>query len=653
MQRLHRLLAALSILYLVTPGLATAARAYAVAPVADPEALGFSASRLARIAAWQQMQVDAGAFSGAVAAIARNGKIAYLRAVGFRDRAKTIPLQPDAIFWIASMTKPVTSVAAMMLVEEGKLNLAAPVQQYLPELKDMMVAVETTDPVTGETVVTREPQKHPMTVEDLLRHTAGLDYGVGGRKVDQLYASLLYGATGVYRREKTLADFVSSLAKLPLAHQSGEVWDYGLAVDVLARVIEVASAQPFDQFLETRLFRPLGMVDTGFYVPEAKLSRLVDPPAGGWGGPPDSVLADVTKPTKLLSGGGGLVSTAADYLRFGQMLLNGGELDGVRILSSATVRRMTTNALPPDIRFAGFASGLVGPQAGSTWGLGFAIRSDAAWSVVPGSVGSFSWMGVSGAYFWVDPAEQLVVVQMIHVRGGSVPFQGMFRNLTYGAYRVPDQGIPASAAAPVKIDAAVLAAYAGTYTFSSTSSRDKQDPDGARGFGGLGIDLAAENGRVKVVSVMPGAPAAKAGVTANDIITHLEDEPLQGLSLDRVIEKMRGPVNTRIRLRIVRRGQENPIEVPIVRALIRRAGTAADLAVAVKDGWLLLEASGELPVLDFAKGAAIKALPMSSNEFFVDGGDHTRIAFLSEGGGRATGVVLNPGPWQITGRRID
>jgi len=647
MQRLHRLLAALSILYLVTPGLATAARAYAVAPVADPEALGFSASRLARIAAWQQMQVDAGAFSGAVAAIARNGKIAYLRAVGFRDRAKTIPLQPDAIFWIASMTKPVTSVAAMMLVEEGKLNLAAPVQQYLPELKDMMVAVETTDPVTGETVVTREPQKHPMTVEDLLRHTAGLDYGVGGRKVDQLYASLLYGATGVYRREKTLADFVSSLAKLPLAHQSGEVWDYGLAVDVLARVIEVASAQPFDQFLETRLFRPLGMVDTGFYVPEAKLSRLVDPPAGGWGGPPDSVLADVTKPTKLLSGGGGLVSTAADYLRFGQMLLNGGELDGVRILSSATVRRMTTNALPPDIRFAGFASGLVGPQAGSTWGLGFAIRSDAAWSVVPGSVGSFSWMGVSGAYFWVDPAEQLVVVQMIHVRGGSVPFQGMFRNLTYGAYRVPDQGIPASAAAPVKIDAAVLAAYAGTYTFSSTSSRDKQDPDGARGFGGLGIDLAAENGRVKVVSVMPGAPAAKAGVTANDIITHLEDEPLQGLSLDRVIEKMRGPVNTRIRLRIVRRGQENPIEVPIVRALIRRAGTAADLAVAVKDGWLLLEASGELPVLDFAKGAAIKALPMSSNEFFVDGGDHTRIAFLSEGGGRATGVVLNPGPWQI------
>src|SRR3954452_16230411 len=169
-----RLLAAWSILSLATLGPATAARAYAVAPRGDPEALGFSPSRLARLTAWQQTQVDAGAFSGTVAAIARNGKVAYLRAVGFRDRAKTIPLQGDAIFWIASMTKPVTSVAAMMLVEQGKLDLAAPVHQYLPELKDMMVAVETKDPVTGKTGLFREPQKHPMTVEDLLRHTAGL-----------------------------------------------------------------------------------------------------------------------------------------------------------------------------------------------------------------------------------------------------------------------------------------------------------------------------------------------------------------------------------------------------------------------------------------------------------------------------------------------
>ena len=655
MKRLHRLLAALSILHLVSLGLATAARAYAVAPVGDPEALGFSSSRLARIAAWQQSQVDAGAFSGAVAAIARNGRVAYLRAVGFRDRAKTIPLQPDAIFWIASMTKPVTSVAAMMLVEEGKLNLAAPVHQYLPELKDMMVAVETKDPVTSKADLAREPQKRAMTVEDLLRHTAGLVYGVGGTKVDQLYKSL-YGTAGVYRRDKTLADFVSNLARLPLAHQPGEVWDYGLSVDVLSRVVEVASGQPFDQFLETRLFKPLGMVDTGFYVPEAKLSRLVDPPPIS--GPPDSVLADVTKPTKLFSGGGGLVSTAADYLRFCQMLLNGGELDGVRILSRATVQLMTTNSLPRDIRFAGVDGGLVGPQAGSVWGLGFAVRSDAAWSVVPGSVGSFTWMGASGTYFWVDPTEQTVAVQLIQVApGGSGPFLRMFRNLTYGAFRVPDQPVVASAVAAVTIDAATLAGYVGTYTFSTTSSRDKQTPDGdtnggARGFGGLGIELTMENRQVKVVSPIRGMPAAKAGIMANDIITHLDDEPLQGLTRDQAIKKMRGPVNSNVRLKVVRKGLENPIEVPVVRALIRVAGAGADLQVVNKDGHLLIEASGDLPVLDFEKGAAVPVVPMSSNEFFVDGGDHTRLAFLRDGPGPIR-LVLNPGPWQITGQRIN
>ena len=203
-----------------------------------------------------------------------------------------------------------------------------------------MVGVETTDPASGARKLALEPQKRPMTVEDLLRHTAGLVYGVDGTMVSRLYQGL-YGPNGVYRRDKTLADFVAGLAKLPLAHQPGEVWDYGISVDVLSRVVEVASGQPFDQFLETRLFGPLNMVDTGFYVPPAKLSRFVDPPAGPAGGrigPPDSVLADVTTPTRLFAGGGGLVSTASDYLRFGQMLLNGGELDGVRILSPATVQ---------------------------------------------------------------------------------------------------------------------------------------------------------------------------------------------------------------------------------------------------------------------------------------------------------------------------
>ena len=275
MKPLHRPLAILLMLCL-----ATAARAYDPAPVSDPEALGFSSSRLARIAAWQQTQVDAGAFSGAVAAIARNGRVAYLRAVGFRDRAKTIPLQPDAIFWIASMTKPVTSVAAMMLAEEGKLDLATPVHQYLPELKEMMVGVETTDPASGQSRLALEPQKQPMTVEDLLRHTSGLIYSdVDNKAVHKLYRESGLSDTGL-ARDGTLQAFVSRLARLPLAHQPGEVWEYGYSTDVLGRIIEVASGRPLDQFLDNRLFKPLGMVDTAFWVPPEKLARLIDPPVG-------------------------------------------------------------------------------------------------------------------------------------------------------------------------------------------------------------------------------------------------------------------------------------------------------------------------------------------------------------------------------------
>jgi hypothetical protein len=258
-------------------------------------------------------------------------------------------------------------------------------------------------------------------------------------------------------------------------------------------------------------------------------------------------------------------------------------------------------------------------------------------------------MGTSGTYFWVDPAEQLVAVQMIDAAPGtSGPPSRMFRNLAYGAFRVPDQGVAASATAPVTIDAATLSAYAGTYAFSSTSSRDMQVP---REFGGLGVEVAIEHGLVKVKSPIPGMPAAKAGIMAGDLITHLDDAATQGLSLGHAIEKMRGPVNTKVRLRIVRKGQDGPIELSLVRAQIRPQGLAG-LRVVNKDGQLLIEASGDLPVLDFEKGAAITAVPTSSNEFFVDGGDHTRLAFLRDGPGPMR-LVLNPGPWQITGQRIN
>jgi CubicO group peptidase (beta-lactamase class C family) len=609
--------------------------AYTAAPVSDAESLGFSSSRLARIAAWQQTQVDSGAFSGAVAAIARNGKIAYLRAVGFRDHAKNVPLQPDAIFWIASMTKPVTSVAAMMLVEEGKLDLAAPVHRYLPELRNMMVGVETTDPASGQTRLALEPQKRPMIVEDLLRHTSGLVYFDHGNTA----VHKLYRESGLYdkglARDATLKEFVSRLARLPLAHQPGEVFEYGHSADVLGRVIEIVSGQPLDRFLDDRMFKPLGMVDTGFWVPPEKLARLIDPPTGARVFPD----RDVTRPTTLFSGGGGLVSTAADYLRFCQMLLNGGELDGARVLSPATVRRMTTNALPPEMRFAN----------GSTFGLGFGIRSDAAWSTVPGSVGSFFWSGVWGTYFWVDPAEQLVAVQLIQVEPGKDgPINHTFRNLTYGAFLVPDRAVPASG--PAAIDQAALAVFEGTYRFASFSSRDKQE---RREFGGLGIEVAMPDGLLKVLYPVRNAPAARAGVMANDIITHIDDKAIQGMALNQALEKMRGPVDTTVRLKIARKGQDGPIELTIARAVIRPEAAGSDLRVAVKDGRLLIESKGALPVLDFELGAPIAAVPMSRNEFVVDGGERTRMAFLNEGTGGPTGLVLNPGPWQITGQRIN
>jgi len=637
MKRPHSFSAALLLLCL-----ATSARAYDAAPVRDPEALGFSSARLARIAAWQQAQVEAGAFSGAVAAIARNGRVAYLRAVGFRDNARTIPLEPDAIFWIASMTKPVTSVAAMMLVDEGKLDLAAPVQKYLPELKDVMVGVETKDPVSGKSRLGLEPQKRPMTVEDLLRHTSGLVYfDQGNTAVHKLYRE-----SGLYEkglaRDGTLQDFVSRLARLPLAHQPGEVWEYGHSLDVLGRVIEVASGQPLDRFLDSRLFKPLGMVDTGFWVPPEKRARLVDPPVGATIQPD----RDVTKPTTLFSGGGGLVSTAADYLRFCQMLLGDGEFDGVRILSPAAVRRMTTNSLPLDIRFA---TGQIGPRGAAAFGLGFAIRNDAAASWVPGSVGSFTWSGAWGTYFWVDPAEQLIAIHLIQVATDFGRFTRSFSNLTYGAFRVPEADVSRPAAAPATIDPDTLAAFKGTYTFASPSSRDRQEN---REFGGIGLEIAMQDGVVKAVSPLRDGPAARAGIMRGDIITHLDGEAMQGKPLNQVLEKMRGPVDAPVRLKIVRMGQDQPLELAIVRTAIRLPATVA-LEVAAENGRLLVESRGTVPVLDFEKGAPVAAVPMSNDEFVVVGGDRTRLAFLHDATGKATGLVLNPGPWQITGQRIN
>ncbi|HEV7479957.1 MAG TPA: serine hydrolase [Roseiarcus sp.] len=625
----------------------------------DAKSLGFSAARLARIAPWYQARFDSfppsdGLVPGAVVAIAKGGKLAYLQAIGFQDRAKTIPMKTNSIFWIASMSKPVTSVAAMILVDDGKLDLDAPVAKYLPEIGDMRVASEKTNPATGQTeygLGLPERPKRPMTVRDLLRHTSGLiypelDFAYPERGLADATADfgiraihMLYGRTDAtaYRRDTTLADFVSALARLPLAHQPGEVWEYGLSADVLGRVVEAASGEPLDQFLQSRIFAPLHMVDTGFYVPEAKLGRLVDAPM-----PERPRIWDVAKPAKLFSGGGGLVSTAPDYLRFCQMLLNDGELDGVRVLSPQAVKQMTTNALPPDIRIFGNE---VGPLAGRGFGLGFAVRSDPVHSWTPGAVGSFSWAGLWGTQFWIDPAEKLVGLQMIQAAPGkgraAVPFLGI-HYLAYGALTVPESS---SVAPPAIVGPETLADYVGTYDFGgSVSSRDRQGlADGKTGWLGIEAFVAMEQEGLRINRPDPGSPATKAGVTAGDLITEL-DVPLKGLSLADVLAKLRGPTNTTIKMKIVHKGQDGASDLSVVRAA--RRVNAVQLQVRVEQGKLVAEATGAWPILEFEKGKATPLVATSSNEFTADDEDHTRIAFVRDAAGKVDGLILNPGPWE-------
>ena len=562
--------------------------------------------------------------------LARDGKLATLQAIGTYDRAGKIPLKPDAIFWIASMTKPVTSVAAMMLVEEGKLELEAPVAKYLPELDGMKVGLNRASP------------KRPMQVIDLLRHTAGLTYPEEGD--DELHRT--YGRVTTFRRDRTLADFVIALAAMPLLHQPGEVWEYSWGVDVLARVIEVVSGQIFDQFLESRIFKPLRMVDTGFSVPEAKLGRLVDPIPGG-----RPSLWDVTRPTKLFSGGGGLVSTAPDYLRFCQMLLNGGELDGARILAADTVRRMTTNALPADVRFAGVLGQYVGPRVGTGWGLGFAIRTNPEFSLLPGAVGSFNWSGVWGTYFWIDPTEKLIAVQMIQVppdRG--VPFRDAFRHLTYAALAVPPSAEPP--ASPTTVTSDVLEAHAGIYDFGrSLSSRDRQAPFAAFAFGGVGIEVEIAEGQAVVRNPFIGAPAARAGVKPGDVLTDIDDVSIKGLGISEVIAKLRGPPGSAVRLRLSRQGEAAPLDLAIVREVVRQFGGSARLDVRLVDGRLAVEAVGSWPVFDIEIGKPIALRAISDTEFRIESGDRMRLVFVKDAQG--AGLVLNPGPWEIRAEKIN
>ena len=407
-------------------------------PTVEPEKVGLSSERLQRIGEVLQEEIDQGRLPGAIVLIAREGEVAYFESFGLRDPASAAPMANDAIFRIYSMTKPLVSVAAMILMEEGRLQLADPVAKFLPEFADVQVSVPKTD-VFGKVTYALAPPERPMTVQDLLRHTAGLGYGelTGNAAVREAYAEAgVFQPDGLPFEARGLSptDEVTGLAKAPLVHQPGTVWEYSLASDVLGRVVEQASGMRLGDFLEQRLFAPLGMVDTGFSVPQADAARLAEPLATDPATGAANALIDVSAPPANDSGGAGAVSTASDYALFAQMLLDGGELDGARILSPTTVRLMASDHLGPKIAAPLTPGDLLLGTPGYTFGLGFAVREADGVAAVPGSKGEFMWAGYAGTYFWIDPEQELVGVLMTQAPGPSrAYYRRAIKQLVYQA----------------------------------------------------------------------------------------------------------------------------------------------------------------------------------------------------------------------------
>ena len=427
-----------AMLVAATAVLPVSARELQPLATATSEQVGMSVERLGRITTVLKKEVAEGRLPGAVVMVARKGKIVYSDAIGFQDKGAETPMKLDSIFRIYSMTKPFVSVAAMMLVEDGVIQLTDPVSKFLPAFKDMQVSVASTD-ADGKTTYTNVPAAKPITVQDLLRHSAGLAYAeiTKNESVKAAYVEAKFSQPGVHEfnsRDMTPAEEVARMAKIPLIHQPGTMWEYSMAVDILGRVIEAASGERLAVFLDERLFKPLKMVDSGFWVPPSKISRLAQPlPVDPASGLKTSVL-DVSAEPKNDSGGAGGVSTAMDYLRFGQMLLNGGELDGERVLSRSTIKLMTSDHLGTRVA-APFQPGeLLLGTPGYTFGLGFAVRQGDGVAGVPGSAGEFMWAGYAGTFFWVDPQEELVGVYMTQAPSPTrAYYRKMFKALVYQA----------------------------------------------------------------------------------------------------------------------------------------------------------------------------------------------------------------------------
>ncbi len=399
---------------------------------ARPEEAGFDAARLARIPAWLRAEVEKGTIAGACVGLARNGRMVMLEGIGFRDREAAAPMQADAIFRIASMTKAVVSVAAMTLAEEGRIRLIDPVAQYIPALGEMRVGVEKPD----EAELAFEAQARPMTILDLLRHTAGLGYGLNAiTRVDRMYRE-----ARILRPDQTSEEFIQRLAALPLVAQPGTRWEYSVGTDVLGRVLEVATGKDLATVLRERVTEPLGMADTGFSA-AGRLDRLAeaqrDPRTGQ-----RPAMIDVRQAPRWHPGGHGLVSTVSDYGRFLQMLLEGGRAaDGPRILAPATVALMTADMLPPGIGLPPLGTlrpDILSPtpELGMGFGLGFAVRTAPGRNPAPGHVGDFAWAGAWGCYYWVDPAQKLWGVLMTQAPATGRIYRATLRQMVYAALEV-------------------------------------------------------------------------------------------------------------------------------------------------------------------------------------------------------------------------
>lgn len=414
---MKRLLAVIPILWLLGFSLPSSAE-FSLPLTQMPEEVGLSSGQLNRLEAATKAHIDSGLLPGAVMLVARHGKIAYLKSLGYRDRASGAPMQTDAIFRIYSMTKPIVSVALMMLVEEGRLQIDDPVSKYIPEMGQMKVGVEKTD-ANGKPSLELVNPKREMTIQDLLRHTSGLIYGGRGKSL----VNAAYKAANIGDRKDSNQEFVAKVAKMPLRFSPGTQWEYGVSTDVLGRVIEVISGKTLGGFLSERVIRPLGMADTAFFVPQEKLARAAQP----WqrpGGPPMTPRFNVAEIPRFESGGGGLTSTASDYLCFALMLQRNGEFEGKRFLGKKTVEFMT----------ADHVGNVPGRPPGLGFGLGFEVRKTTGEAYLPGTTGEYGWAGNAGTLFWIDPKEDLIAIYMIQVSEDErTMLRNQFRTLVQAA----------------------------------------------------------------------------------------------------------------------------------------------------------------------------------------------------------------------------